>query len=280
MKKLTLSFFAILSIVRCFAQQPSQILPLSTQLTISSAKTYNKSNEVLNVFLIVNTGNQSVGTGFLIRSGKVITCEHVVHGAQLNQLSLVSPNGSQYKLTNFISDTVRDLAILTLSKNLPGGFDLGDDNRTFIGNQVYTWGYPLGYSGPSPLLSVGYVAGVIAQHPYPNTYVKHFVINGAFNPGNSGGPLIDSGKIVGIVQSKAAPMTPYIFSALKALHDNNSGFMYTNTDATGKVTQVSEAQIIEQILVYYRELAQVMIGEAVSVNELKHFLKEQKVIGY
>lgn len=133
MKKLTLSFFAILSIVRCFAQQPSQILPLSTQLTISSAKTYNKSNEVLNVFLIVNTGNQSVGTGFLIRSGKVITCEHVVHGAQLNQLSLVSPNGSQYKLTNFISDTVRDLAILTLSKNLPGGFDLGDDNRTFIG---------------------------------------------------------------------------------------------------------------------------------------------------
>lgn len=75
-------------------------------------------------------------------------------------------------------------------------------------------------------------------------------------------------------------MTPYIYSALKALHDNNSGLIYTGTDAAGKPIQYSESQIIEQILIYYRELAQVMIGEAVTVNELRHFLFEQGIKGY
>jgi hypothetical protein len=179
-----------------------------------------------------------------------------------------------------ITDTVRDLAILYLSKPVAGGFELGDDNSVLIGNQVYSWGFPLGYNGPSPLLSVGYLAGVNGYQPYPNKTVKHWVVNGALNPGNSGGPLIASGKVIGVVQSKAAPITPFILSALNALKNNSSGMMYTNTAANGKITSVSEAQIIGQILTYYREISQVMIGEAVSISELKNFLNENQISGY
>jgi hypothetical protein len=257
-----------------------QDLPLSTQLTISRAAIYNQNNEILNVFLVYNSGNQSKGTGFLLKSGHVITNEHVVHNARLDQIVLVSPTGQQLTINNKITDTVRDLAILFLSKNIQGGFELGDDNSVLIGNQAYSWGFPLEYNGPAPLLSVGYLAGVNGYRPYPNKIVKHWVVNGALNPGNSGGPLIVAGKVIGIVQSKAAPITPYIMSALNALNNNKSGVIYTNTDATGKTSSISEAQIIGQILIYYREIAQVMIGEAVSISELKSFLMENKITGY
>lgn len=281
MRKSLISFIIILNVLFTYGQQSAGgNLPLSTQLTISKATVFNQNNEVLKVFLIVNASNQTKGTGFLIKSGRVITNAHVVNGANVNQLELLSPNGLHYAVNKVIQDTVRDLAIITLQKTIAGGFELGDDNTTLIGSQVYTWGFPLGYNGPSPLLSVGYLAGVVAYQPYFNKFTKHLVVNGAFNGGNSGGPLITGGKVVGIVQSKNAPITPYIASALQALKNNQSGVVYTGTDGTGKPIQFSEGQVIGQILTYYRELSQVMIGEAVSVTELKKFLDENNITGY
>lgn len=255
-------------------------LPLSTQLTISKANVYNKKNEVLKVFLIYNTKQQSLGTGFLIKSGQIITNAHVVHYAQNTELTIYSPNGQHYAITKFVEDTIRDLAIITPSVQIKGGFELGDEKSVDIGNQVYTWGYPFGYSGISPLLSVGYISGINNYQPYAGKFVQHLIVNGAFNPGNSGGPLIDSGKVIGVVQSKVAPLTPYILSALTALKNNSNGMIYTSQDQTGKTTQFSEAQVIEQILSYYRELSQVMIGEAVSIFELKKYLTENNISGY
>lgn len=280
--KLLYSLSLLLSLVFvCEGQTKGQSnLPVSTELTISKANIFNQNNEILNVFLVENLSAQSVGTGFLLHNGQVVTNEHVVHGGQLNQLLLFSPNGQRYNLKNVIVDTVRDLALLTLAQAITGGYDLGDENSISIGNQAYTWGFPLGYNGPSPLLSVGYLSGINVIQPFANKRVKHLVVNGAFNPGNSGGPLIINGKVIGVVQSKAAPITPAIASALDALLKNQSGMMYTNTDALGKQTMVSEAQIIGQILLYYRELAQVMIGEAVAVSELKGFLSEHNISGY
>lgn len=276
----SLSLFLSVALV-CQGQTKGQSnLPISTELTISKANIFNQNNEILNVFLVANVSAQSVGTGFLLHNGQVITNEHVVHGGQLNQLLLFSPNGQRYNLNSVIVDTVRDLALLTLTQAIAGGYELGDESLIPIGNQAYTWGFPLGYNGPSPLLSVGYLAGLNVIQPFPNKRVKHLVVNGAFNPGNSGGPLIINGKVIGVVQSKAAPITPAIASALDALLKNKSGFMYTNTDASGKQTSVSEAQVIGQILLYYRELAQVMIGEAVAVSEVKRFLTEHHVTGY
>ncbi|GAB3932277.1 S1 family peptidase [Mucilaginibacter myungsuensis] len=281
MKKILLLTIGLFCLAVCKGQTKNEAtLPVSTQMTISKANIFNQNNEILNVFLIANLTNQSVGTGFLLHNGQIITNEHVVRNGILSQIALFSPNGQRYGLIQIAVDTVRDLAILTPSRKILGGFDLGDDSAVSIGNQTYTWGFPLGYNGPSPLLSVGYLAGINTIQPYPNKTVKHLVVNGAFNPGNSGGPLIVNGKVIGVVQSKAAPITPVIASALKALLDNKSGMMYTNTDATGKQTSVSEAQVIGQILLYYRELAQVMIGEAVTVSELKNFLNQNNIKGY
>jgi S1-C subfamily serine protease len=50
---------------------------------------------------------------------------------------------------------------------------------------------------------VGYVAGYVKDGP-DGKEVKPMVVNGAFNPGNSGGPLLRNkdNKVIGVVVAK------------------------------------------------------------------------------
>lgn len=127
-------------------------------------------------------------------------------------------------------------------------------------------------------MTVGYLAGYQTyQDTISHRQINHLVINGAFNPGNSGGAIIQNGIVYGVVQSKHAPISSYLLSALSALEQNSSGMQYTWTDVNGNSKELSEAQIVAQLLVYFREINQVMIGEALTINELKDFLKKVKI---
>jgi len=127
------------------------------------------------------------------------------------------------------------------------------------------------------LLTVGYLSGFAAE-TVKDSPIRHLVVNGAFNPGNSGGPLFQcqDDKVIGIVVSKHAPITPFLQSTLDALSKNPSGFIYTATDEGGNKKKFSEAQIVAELLSYFREMTQVVIGKAIDVAELKDFLKQSK----
>lgn len=178
-----------------------------------------------------------------------------------------------------VVDKNRDLIALEPDTKLQGGLDIHDEEDIQVGTQVCTWGYPLGYNGPAPLLSVGFLSGFNDSPPYEksSTVVKHLVINGAFNPGNSGGPLLVSGreKVIGVVVSKHAPLTDFVATAIKALSDAKSGVVFNYTDQNGKTGTMVEAQVIAEILLYFRNLTQVMIGEAISSSELIEFLRSK-----
>ena len=109
--------------------------------------------------------------------------------------------------------------------------------------------------------------------------VQHLVVNGAFNQGNSGGPLIttDDKKLVGVVVAKHAPLTPFQRSALDVMQKQRSGVVYTARDENGTQHQFTQAQLVADLLNGLLELTQVMIGEAVAVPELVDFLAEQKI---
>jgi hypothetical protein len=67
------------------------------------------------------------------------------------------------------------------------------------GDLVFTLGYPLSYNKSEPILSAGFFSNVLEEGG-----IKRFVINAAFNVGNSGGPLFDlEGRLLGIVQAKS-----------------------------------------------------------------------------
>jgi hypothetical protein len=126
---------------------------------------------------------------------------------------------------------------------------------------------------------MGYVAGYMPRKAGERT-VKHLIINGAFNPGNSGGPLIlgNSNRVVGVVVTKWTLFSPDIETAIYGLNHTptmtSSGVTQTLPDGTKKF--LSNEQVTALALQDFYEVAQVMIGEAISVSELKSLLREKE----
>ncbi len=106
-------------------------------------------------------------------------------------------------------------------------------------------GFPAGYSGLIPFLTVGYLAGGDRVLTQTGLTPLRWVINAAFNGGNSGGPVLsqEDGSVIGVVSSKLAPIPPYIESALAALANQKSGFMYTRTLQQEKQDRIGKGKL-------------------------------------
>ena len=123
---------------------------------------------------------------------------------------------------------------------------------------------------------MGYVSGYRGDDSH-GALVKHIVVNGAFNHGNSGGPLLlsRSSEVVGIVVLTYNFYPPAVRQVIDMLAKQQYGLMVgTRTAADGQTQQVSEAQVTAMVLDEFYQKTQVMIGEAISVSELKAMLKE------
>jgi len=251
----------------------SSQVPTSTQWTRDAVGDEGRE-AVDSVFQIICPQTQSQGTGFLLDNGYVITNAHVIQNAVAGGIMAQSSRGEQVNFSDKFVDPDRDLAALEPIQDLDGGLELELDADFDVGAQVSTWGYPIGHSGPSPLLSVGYLSG-FNQEVTNSGPVKQLVVNGAFNDGNSGGPLFlsEDDGVIGVVVAKHAPFTPFQRSALE-LANQESGFMYTAEDEQGNEQQISQAQIVADIMQRFVTLTQVMIGYAVDASELADFLDE------
>lgn len=255
-------------------------LPVSTKWLLDAVGISGRL-AIQSVFMIMCQKTQTKGTGFLTKQGYIITNWHVVKGNEVSDIQAISSSGDKINFRDCVNDQDRDLAALTPVTGLENGLDIIVEKDIQVGTQVATWGYPLGYNGPAPLLSVGYLSGFNDSPPYEETKstVKHLVVNSAFNPGNSGGPLFVTGSndVIGVVVSKHAPITPFVSSAITALAKNRSGIVFTASDEQGKSRSFSESQVVAEILQYFRQLTQVMIGEAIASSELLQFLKDNNL---
>jgi S1-C subfamily serine protease len=251
---------------------------ITTQWLLDAAGETGRAS-VKSVYLIVCQKTLQKGTGFLLKSGQVITNEHVISGCQATDIFAVSSFGEKVLFSKLSTDTVRDFAVLFPQKKLDGGLALDSSGKDLpVGTVVSTWGFPLGYNGPAPLLSIGYLSGYRAEIK-DKISVKHLIVNCAFNSGNSGGPLFQAteNKVIGVVVSKHMPISQFQLSALKALANNKSGVVFTATDDKGNQIQFVESQLVADLLEHFKSLTQVMIGEAISVTELRTFLNEQGI---
>ncbi len=218
------------------------------------------------------------GTGFLHKSGRVITAAHVV--ADCPGPMVAGIENRPVKVGKIAMDAERDLALLTLQSPLAAeALPLGADDQLPIGLQVSIWGFPGGYGGAAPLLSVGYLSGVEYRRTKSGKTVREWVVNAAFNPGNSGGPLIDiaTGQVVGVVSSKLSPMPPVVESALETLSKSNAGPGHVVTLPDGTKETVHEGRMVGLVLRYLRDQVQLAIGKVVPVGELRAFLASQGI---
>ncbi len=252
-------------------------MPVATEWLLDAAGDTGRA-AIRSVFMIINPKTSQKGTGFLLDTGYVVTNEHVVRGCDVGDLVVLSSSSTQHPATELVIDQGRDLAAMHLRYD--GGLAIRNEDMD-VGVQVATWGYPLGYNGPAPLLAVGYLAGFEASTPQGSAQpaVKRLVVNAAFNGGNSGGPLFVSGDdaVIGVVVSKHAPISEFLASAIKALASNKSGVVFTATDSQGNKQDFVESQLVAEVLHYFRDLTQVVIGEAIAASELIDFLNENSI---
>jgi S1-C subfamily serine protease len=217
------------------------------------------------------------GTGFLHKSGAVITAEHVVDSSSADRIKIILPNGVAVAVTNIVKSDAYDLAILMPSEALPGTpLGLAANDQVRIGAQITTWGFPEGYSGLSPLLCVGYVSGSEMQLTKARVAAPRLILNAAFNSGNSGGPLlrVEDGAVVGVVISKLAPMPVEIESAISALKTQASGLGYPAVKSDGTTVMFSEGQVVGKDLDHLRRQTQLVVGYSAMSGQIKEFLSK------
>jgi S1-C subfamily serine protease len=220
------------------------------------------------------------GTGFLHKSGNVITAAHVVNNCKPVDVILVTPGGNALTVSSIQADDALDVALLRATTTVPGqALSIGTTVPPALGMQVATWGYPGGYDGLAPLLSVGFLAGTQDFKDSSGKTVQRWVVNAAFNGGNSGGPVLslEDGSIVGIVSSKLAPLPTHVATILDLLGKQTSGFVYEATKPDGSKVTFTEGQLIGEVLQYLRGQVQLVIGYAVSRDDLVKFLNARNV---
>lgn len=153
---------------------------------------------------IVNSGNYSIGTGWPIAEGLVVTNHHVISGR--NTISLILSDNRRLSASVLEVDTVNDLALLQVDDvgALPPALMIAEKPAQ-LGTKVFTIGYPHpDIMGSQPKLTNGIISSLSGLQDDSRTYQ----ITVAVQSGNSGGPLINmQGKVVGVVTSKLSAMT-------------------------------------------------------------------------
>ena len=132
------------------------------------------------------------GTGFIITNdGYVVTNAHVLAGGQIVQAMDYEQNILPAQFIGYNSKF--DIALLKISGNYER-LRLTDSDKVQIGEKVIAIGNPLGLQFS---VSQGIVSGIHREGP--NGIEAYIQTDAALNPGNSGGPLIDTdGKVIGI----------------------------------------------------------------------------------
>ncbi len=232
----------------------------------------------LNAIYLVACPDVGFGSGFLLETGTIVTNSHVIAACTEKNLLGISTANKTVRFSRVIKDTNRDLALLIPMETLDNGLKLNSGNNPAPGTQITTWGYPFGYNGTSPLLSVGYVSG-FREAPSDDgkgKAVKHIVVNGAFNHGNSGGPLLiaQDNQVIGVVVLTYNFYPAGLKRLIDQLSSQKSGFQWTLTQPDGTKQSVSEAQITAAILDEFYQKTQVMIGEAIAASEVAAMLEE------
>ena len=213
---------------RAFRAEDQQSPPVDVEAAVAEAMNSLASNPavsaqvyqaILPSLVVVQTdtaGEENrfgIGSGVVInRDANVLTALHVIEGS--GEIELGFSDGTITSATVADVDRERDIAVLAPAA-LPGMVlpaTIGNSAGLRVGDEVFAAGNPMGLVGS---LSAGVVSGLDRQSMPPGREepLRGLIqFDAAVNPGNSGGPLLDTrGRVVGIVTGLLNPTEQDVF---------------------------------------------------------------------
>lgn len=150
-------------------------------------------------FFMMERDSEGSGSGAIIdRKGHILTNYHVIEDARQVKVALF--NGKTYTATLVGADPVNDTAVIRIDAPEASLYpiEIGNSADLRVGMKVYAIGNPFGLERT---MTTGIISSLnrSLQVTRDRSIKSIIQVDAAVNPGNSGGPLLDShGRLIGV----------------------------------------------------------------------------------
>jgi S1-C subfamily serine protease len=153
-----------------------------------------KSPSIVLVEVVSYDGKESIGTGFVIKGGYIVTNHHVIEGAK--HVFIKTQNGEKYTIKGLLADDkYRDIAILRPGLESFATLEMGDSGKIHPGTSVAVIGNPEGFENT---ITEGLISGIRNL----DNYNQIFQFSAPISKGSSGSPVFNSNnEIIAMVSS-------------------------------------------------------------------------------
>ena len=167
------------------SQQPTRPAPINIPLARKAVVTIQA--------LDASGQLMASGTGFFVTEGYVVTAAHVLEDAAGCRIEM--SDGQQQRCAVAAADTVKDVAMLTVSGSPPSTLRWGSSESMKDGDEVTVISNPLGQLPGTVSRGIISASRVVRG-------TKLLQISAAISHGSSGAPVLNArGQVIGIVRS-------------------------------------------------------------------------------